>query len=93
MGLGLSSNCKRYWEVVTIDERSASFRYYDNPGSTGRPESFEVIRLLADKMTLKTKMNPFFRTWSLSVTGDEMTIGNCQYFRAPVGGPEPPIVR
>lgn len=95
VGLGLSSNCKRYWEVVAIDERSASFRYYDNPASStsGQPASFEVIRLLGDRMTLKTKMNPFARTWSLSVSGDEMTIGTCQYFRAPIGGPEPPIVR
>lgn len=93
VGLGLSSNCKRYWEVVAIDERNASFRYYDKAGSNGRPESFEIIRLLADKLTMKTRMNPFFKTWTLSVSGDEMVIGNCQYFRAPVGGPEPPIVR
>ncbi|MEF9979343.1 MAG: caspase family protein [Thermomonas sp.] len=95
LGLGLTSNCKRYWEVVSIDERSASFRYYDNPTSTGQPSAFVVIKLHADRMTLKTKMNPIVRTWSLSVSGDEMRLepGGCEYFRAPVGGPEPPIVR
>lgn len=94
-GAGLIYSCKRYIEVLEINEGKATFKVYDNPSSTGRPDSSDVIKVLGNTLVMKTRMNPLFSSWSIFVDGDELSLNNgvCEYFRAPVGGPEPPIVR
>ena len=94
-GVGLIYSCSRYLEVLDIDERKATFKTYDNPKSTGRPNSSDVIKVLGNTLVMKTRMNPLFSSWSIFVDGDVLSLNNgvCEYFRAPIGGPEPPIVR
>lgn len=94
-GAGLIYNCKRYIEFLDISESKATFKVYDNPSSTGRPDSSDVIKVLGNTLVMKTRMNPLFSSWSIFVDGDVLSVNNgrCDYFRAPVGGPEPPIVR
>ncbi len=92
------SNCFRYVEIVDLSAHSITIMQYNNgPGKKSYADNLGSV----SGTSVETRRT-FGSSTIYSVDNDILTVTSrdpilpdmrCRYFRAPVGGPEPPVVQ